>query len=76
MRRAAVLCFLASIPAYPQEKRPITQTDLYSFQWIGNPQISPDGSQVAYTRVTVNAKHDNYDTSLWIIPSAGGRRGS
>jgi Tol biopolymer transport system component len=72
MRRAAVLCFLASIPAYPQEKRLITQTDLYAFQWIGSPQISPDGSQVAYTRVTVTAKHDNYDTSLWIIPSGGG----
>jgi dipeptidyl aminopeptidase/acylaminoacyl peptidase len=54
------------------EKRPISETDLYSFQWIANPKISPDGSQIVYVHATVNAKHDGYDTSLWIIPATGG----
>jgi dipeptidyl aminopeptidase/acylaminoacyl peptidase len=53
-------------------KRPIAETDLYSFRWIASPQISPDGAKIVYTLVTVNAKHDNYETSLWIIPFAGG----
>ena len=59
-----------------ESKRPITAQDLYSFQWIADPQISPDGSQIAYTHVTVAAKHDGYDTALWIISGAAVRRGS
>jgi dipeptidyl aminopeptidase/acylaminoacyl peptidase len=53
-------------------KRPITETDLYAFRWIASPQISPDGAKIVYTLVSVNAKHDNYETSLWIIPAGGG----
>jgi dipeptidyl aminopeptidase/acylaminoacyl peptidase len=45
---------------------------LYAFRWIASPQISPDGAMIAYTLVTVNGKHDNYETSLWIIPASGG----
>src|SRR5436190_18483171 len=55
------------------EKRPITETDLYSFEWVANPQISPDGARVLYTRVTVNAKRDGYETALWIAPMSGGQ---
>ena len=53
-------------------KRPITETDLYAFQWAGSPQISPDGSKVVYTLVKVTAKHDNYETALWMTPATGG----
>ena len=59
-----------SIPA--ADRRPIADTDLYSFQWVANPRISPDGSRIVYTHVVVNQKHDGYDTALWIIPSSGG----
>src|SRR5215470_13676030 len=61
------------LAAYAGENlRTITETDLYAFHWIAAPQISPDGLRIVYTLVTVNSKRDNYDTSLWIIPSAGG----
>lgn len=53
-------------------KRPITQTDLYSFHWAADPRISPDATQVVYAYTTVNSKHDGYETSLWIIPTSGG----
>jgi dipeptidyl aminopeptidase/acylaminoacyl peptidase len=53
-------------------KRPITETDLYAFRWIASPQISTDGAKIVYTLVTVNSKHDNYETSLWIVPAGGG----
>ncbi|HME10307.1 MAG TPA: hypothetical protein VKG25_24865, partial [Bryobacteraceae bacterium] len=53
-------------------KRSITETDLYSFQWIADARISPDGARIAYTHVSVNPKHDGYETELWIIPSSGG----
>jgi dipeptidyl aminopeptidase/acylaminoacyl peptidase len=54
------------------EKRPITEKDLWDFVWIGDPQVSPDGSRVAFVRVTVNEKKEGYDTSIWSVPAAGG----
>ncbi|HXM41258.1 MAG TPA: S9 family peptidase [Bryobacteraceae bacterium] len=63
---------IATAGAVGAAKRPITETDLYAFHWIASPQISPDGAKIVYTLVTVNAKHDNYETSLWIIPANGG----
>jgi dipeptidyl aminopeptidase/acylaminoacyl peptidase len=54
------------------EKRNITEKDLFDFVWIGDPQVSPDGSQVAFVRVTVNEKKEGYNTSIWTVPIAGG----
>ncbi|MCU1261307.1 MAG: peptidase [Bryobacterales bacterium] len=71
MRRIVLLLTLC-FSAFSAEKRPITETDLYAFKWIADPRISPGGSEVAYTLVTVTPKHENYATSLWIVPSAGG----
>ena len=53
-------------------RRPITETDLFAFTWIADPQISPDGSTVAFTRVVVNRKENRYETSLYVVPAAGG----
>jgi dipeptidyl aminopeptidase/acylaminoacyl peptidase len=63
---------VASLAFAADGKRLITDVDLYNFQWIANAQISPDGAKVVYTLVKTTPKHDNYETSLWIIPSAGG----
>ena len=54
------------------EKRNITEKDLWDFVWIGDPQVSPDGSRVAFVRVTVNEKKEGYNTSIWSVPVAGG----
>ncbi|HEX5082317.1 MAG TPA: S9 family peptidase [Blastocatellia bacterium] len=54
------------------QKRLITETDLFKFVWIADPQISPDGSRVAFVRVWVNRKADRYDSALWIVPTNGG----
>jgi dipeptidyl aminopeptidase/acylaminoacyl peptidase len=66
---ALAIAFLATAAG---AGRPIAETDLYGFRWIASPQISPDGAKIVYTLVTVNSKHDNYETSLWIVPAAGG----
>src|SRR5262245_61846408 len=74
MRFAAAIALVLSSAAWTQttSKRLITETDIYNFQWIADPQISPDGSQVAYTLVKVNAKRDGYDTTVWAIAINGG----
>ncbi|MBY0504734.1 MAG: S9 family peptidase [Bryobacteraceae bacterium] len=72
MRLTFLITLFAATLAAADPPRRITETDLYQFTWVADPQISPDGQRVVYTRVTVNKKHDNYETALWIIPSAGG----
>src|SRR5438132_4811382 len=53
------------------QKRNITEKDLWDFVWIGDPQVSPDGSRVAFVRVTVNEKKEGYNTSIWSVPVNG-----
>ncbi len=53
-------------------KRVISEYDLFRFVWIADPQMSPDGKQVAFVREVVNKKHDGYETALWIVPTSGG----
>jgi dipeptidyl aminopeptidase/acylaminoacyl peptidase len=66
---AAAAVLAASLAhAASNGRRPITETDLYRFVWIADPQISPDGRQVAFVRVTVNDKKDGYDTAIWTVP--------
>ncbi|MEO8431809.1 MAG: S9 family peptidase [Acidobacteriota bacterium] len=57
--------------AASSERRPITEKDLLAFRWVADPQISPDGSTVAYVLVTVNAEEDRYETSLWAVSVSG-----
>ena len=73
-RRAALLACLMvfALAASAADQRPITEKDLFQFTWIGDPQVSPDGSQVAFVRVVVNDKKDDYDTSIWTVPTRGG----
>ena len=54
-------------PAQGQGKRFITEKDLLKFTWIADPQISPDGSTVAFVRVTVNEKENKYESSLFAV---------
>src|SRR3954453_10226153 len=74
MRRLStlVVCLVAAASAFAAEKRNITEKDLFNFIWIGDPQLSPDGSRVVFVRVSVNEKKEGYDTSLWSVSTAGG----
>jgi dipeptidyl aminopeptidase/acylaminoacyl peptidase len=54
------------------QKRNITERDLFSFNWIADPQVSPDGSRVAFVKATVNDRKDGYNTAIWIVSTAGG----
>src|SRR5271170_7375407 len=66
---AMVVCLVITT-ALVAEKRNITAKDLFSFTWIGDTQISPDGSRAVFVQTTVNAKHDGYDTALYLLDMA------
>ena len=59
-----------ALPASAQ-RRPITEKDLLAFVWVADPQISPDGSQVAFVRAMVDEKKDSYDTAIWLAKTDG-----
>src|SRR5262245_12346770 len=67
-----VIVFALGVATAFAQKRLITEKDLWDFVWIGDPQVSPDGSRVAFVRVTVNEKKEGYNTSIWSVPVAGG----
>jgi len=54
------------------QKRNITEKDLFNFVWIGDPQVSPDGTRIAFIRVTVNDRKDGYNTAIWMVETASG----
>lgn len=69
-------CFALLILAAPaatsaQSRRPITETDLFKFVWAADPQMSPDGSQVAFVRVNINEDKDRYETQIFVVPTDG-----
>src|SRR5215469_2794979 len=73
MRLFAVTLAIAAATAAVAfaEKRSITEKDIFQFNWIGDPQVSPDGARVAFVKVTVNDKKDGYDTSIWSVATSG-----
>src|SRR5260370_12144360 len=68
-RLLALLLLPVAASAYA---RNITEKDLFKFNWIGDPQLSPDGSRVAFVRVTVDAKKDTYNTAIWSVATRAG----
>ena len=63
MRRTSLAVLASAVvvtatSTHGQTKRFVTEKDLLRFTWIADPQISPDGSTVAFVRVTVNEKEN------------------
>ncbi|HEV2905539.1 MAG TPA: hypothetical protein VGW32_10845, partial [Pyrinomonadaceae bacterium] len=72
--RVILLCFTLLFIVDPAlgQKRNITEKDLFNFNWIADPQVSPDGSRVAFVKATVNDRKDGYNTAIWIVSTANG----
>jgi dipeptidyl aminopeptidase/acylaminoacyl peptidase len=66
-----LICAAALAVAAQTGKRSITEKDIFQFNWIGDPQVSPDGARVAFVKVTVDEKKTGYDTAIWVVPVSG-----
>ncbi len=51
----------------------LTVGHFLDFEAVGDPQLSPDGSQLIYTRRWVNAIEDRWESALWIMNTDGTR---
>ena len=81
MRRSSLAVHVALLFAFAsaglagaQEKRSdtlLTVDHYLDFEQVGDPQISPDGKQIVYTRRYVNKIDDRWDSALWIMNADG-----
>jgi dipeptidyl aminopeptidase/acylaminoacyl peptidase len=64
---AVLMCFLLTVCAPAQTKRPITEKDLFDFVWIGDTQLSPDARTLCFVETVVAPDHLGYQTSLYTL---------
>jgi len=73
------LLFLALLPftvlrAQETASDTLLTVDHYlDWEQVADPQLSPDGAQVLYTRRWVNKLEDRWDSGLWIMNANGSR---
>jgi dipeptidyl aminopeptidase/acylaminoacyl peptidase len=51
----------------------LTVADFLDWERVSDPQISPDGKQIIYTRRWVNQLTDRWESQLWIMSADGAR---
>ena len=54
------------------KKRILTAADSLALRQVGNPQISPDGTQILYVATELDQKSKKYRSHLWQVPADGG----
>ena len=65
-------CISASFLVKAQnQKIPFQPLDVFELEWVSDPQISPDGTQVIYRRNGYDIMKDNSFGNLWIINADG-----
>lgn len=52
--------------------RAMTPDDLYAITWVGECDISPDGSRVAFVATRMDRESDSYRSAIWVVHTAGG----
>ena len=63
----ALLCVATSA----QTKRGVTPEDYLSFQFVGDPHLSPDGKSVAYVLTVIDRKKNHRESSIWLVLTDG-----
>jgi dipeptidyl aminopeptidase/acylaminoacyl peptidase len=75
---AAATLFAAAVaaPIAAQEKQAdslLTVEKYLDFEQVGEPRVSPDGSQIIYTRRWVNKLEDKFESAMWIMNIDGSK---
>ncbi len=70
MKVLLVLCLLLATPAHA-DKPSFSARDVFDLSYASNPQVSPDGSFVVYTRNYMDIMTDKRRSNLWRIDIDG-----
>src|SRR5258705_4551986 len=67
---ALVLCVVPSIFCQ-QALRGITPEDYFSFEFLSDPHLSPDGRLAAYVVTKVDRAQNRRNSSIWLVATDG-----
>lgn len=76
-RSLVAVLTLAAAPLTSQERPSdtlLTVNRYLDYETAGEPKVSPDGSQVIWTRRYVDKMKDNFESALWLMNADGGRQ--
>jgi dipeptidyl aminopeptidase/acylaminoacyl peptidase len=73
MKKLLIILCLSTLSTmlFAQEKERLSLEHYADYEWTSNPQLSPDGKQVLYSRSWINLKDDKRETDLWIVNTDG-----
>ncbi len=49
-------------------------SDIFDLQWVQDPQISPDGREIAYVRMSYDIMSDRPTSTIWLMDVATGQQ--
>lgn len=67
-----IVCVLTLAAPVLAAGRPMTVEDLLAVKGVSDPQVSPDGALVVYVVSEIDREANKANTSLWLVPAAGG----
>ena len=62
-----------TMTAQSRETRKLQLDDFFNIESVSNPRISPDGTQIVYTRGWVDKVNDRRSSALWIMTPDGSK---
>jgi len=71
--RALAVLFLVALAFAQPQPRYLDKETFFQMETITAPDISPDGSQIVFTRGWTDTAHDQAAANLWLVGSDGAR---
>ena len=71
-RLVAAMLLAGSAVAAAAEPKPLLPADVFGLELAADPQISPDGRQIAYVRQSFDLMTDKARRNLWILDAVSG----
>lgn len=68
---AALLLIVSVLAAAEQDNARFLNTDVFELEIAADPQISPDGSRIAYLRQSMDIMTDRAKSNIWIVGTDG-----
>ena len=68
-----VVALLLVVTAAAEEPKKLSLETYLEFEQVADPQISPDGKQIIYTRRWVDKVNDKWKSGLWIMNADGAK---
>ena len=70
---AFLFAFVCGAHAQIDNSRKLSLELFLDWEYVLNPQISPDGQQIVYTRRWTDKVNDRFENEIWIMNSDGSR---